>query len=315
MRASQIAEHVFSRFGLRPRIGLELEFYVVGSGTKEFLSPARDALMHASPLLDSVSTEDGDRQFEYALRESEDLDALIAAIQASNRAIEELAHSLGGRVLWDAMPFPRQPSSGLHVHITLHDRAGTNQLAKPCADGPESSVMLACVAGLLSTMRPLMIAFAPSENCYLRIRPRPYPEVMFSPTTVSWGADNRSVALRLPGSQATPHRRRIEHRVASAAADVEVVLVAILAGIWVGLAAGQPPSQPKTLGLANQPVATEPPFPASRDEAQKLFASVGAPLLVRLADELDEISITRSSANERPPLPRVDLDANSQGCV
>jgi glutamine synthetase len=84
------------------------------------------------------------------------------------------------------------------------------------------------IGGLLATMRDTMAAFAPSAESQARFTPG-----SMAPTTISWGANNRTVAIRLPDS--AHDNKRIEHRVASADADPGQVIAAILAGVHYGL--------------------------------------------------------------------------------
>ncbi len=77
-------------------------------------------------------------------------------------------------------------------------------------------------------MGEAMAIFAPNLNVYRRFQPDE-----FVPVTTDWGSNNRSVAFRIPPSDAA--NRRIEHRVSGAEANPYLVTAAVLAGIHHGL--------------------------------------------------------------------------------
>ena len=72
------------------------------------------------------------------------------------------------------------------------------------------------------------LLFAPHYNSYRRLRPDTH-----APTSISWGYENRTAAIRIPGGN---HKaRRIEHRVAGADANPYLVMAGILGAALVGI--------------------------------------------------------------------------------
>ena len=55
------------------------------------------------------------------------------------------------------------------------------------------------VAGLLATMRDFTLLYAPNINSYKR-----FAAGSFAPTTIAWGLDNRTCAIRLVGHGPAP---------------------------------------------------------------------------------------------------------------
>lgn len=104
--------------------------------------------------------------------------------------------------------------------------------------GPEGTpLMLNAVAGLMATMHENTLTFAPHENSYRRLLPGAH-----APTTVAWGYENRTAAIRIPGGN---HKaRRIEHRVAGADANPYLVLASILGGALIGIQNNMQPAAP-----------------------------------------------------------------------
>lgn len=110
-----------------------------------------------------------------------------------------------------------------HIHLSL--RTSTGGLA--FAGGGEgdrhgmSDLMAQFLAGQLASTPDLILLFAPTINSYKRLRPG-----SFAPSTLAWGRDNRTCALRVVGSGPS---LRFEHRVPGADANPYLVLAGIIA--------------------------------------------------------------------------------------
>lgn len=72
---------------------------------------------------------------------------------------------------------------------------------------------------------------APHENSFRRLLPGAH-----APSSVAWGYENRTVAVRIPGGD--PKARRIEHRVAGADANPYLVLASTPGGAFLGIENG-----------------------------------------------------------------------------
>ena len=83
-----------------------------------------------------------------------------------------------------------QSGSGLHLHLSLIDKAGNNLFDPRQPDGDLH--LRQAVGGLQSTMAEAMAIFAPNINVYRRFKPDE-----FVPVTTDWGDNNRSVAFRI----------------------------------------------------------------------------------------------------------------------
>lgn len=135
----------------------------------------------------------------------------------------------------------------------------------------ESLQMHYVISGLLYTLADLMLAFAPTRECYLRYEEPSFPQVFFSPTRISWGTDNQSVALRIPPCAARPETRRIEHRVPGGSANIEHVLSAVLIGVYYGLTHTELPQFSKTYGLPSNPLLKLSKLPDSFENSYSNF--------------------------------------------
>ena len=117
--------------------------------------------------------------------------------------------------------------ASMHVNLSLR-RGAENALAARGADGDGGRLMRRWIAGLLATMPGAMSFFSPNVNSYRRL-----VEIAGPPTTVTWGRDNKSTALRIVAHD--PASTRIEHRVPAIDCNPYLGLAAILAGGLIGI--------------------------------------------------------------------------------
>ncbi|WP_028225550.1 glutamine synthetase family protein [Paraburkholderia ferrariae] len=252
----------FARRGMRPVVAFELEFYLFDAKLKNGLpAHARDpfcddeddqANMHierlsrfSSVLHDMVETareqgvdatvitaELGPGQFEINFGHCDD--GLRAADWSALfcRSTRGVAMSHGYRASFMSKPWLDAPGSGMHVHVSLYDKAGHNVLA---ANGKRA--LRHAVAGCLALLPHCMPIFAPNHNAFRR-----YGAMVNAASRASWGFEDRDACIRIPESDDA--NLRIEHRLAGADANPYLVLAAILTGIEHGLDAGREPIAP-----------------------------------------------------------------------
>ena len=260
---AQVVERYRQR-GLTPVVATELEFYLYDpSGTQpeppcspiterrlgsdgalsldelqhfdEFLDDVYDACFEQGIPADAAISENGAGQFEINMVHVGD--ALKAADDAVlfKRLVRGIARKHGLAATFMAKPYGDRSGSGFHVHFSLENEAGENLFDNGGDEG--TPLMLNAVAGLLATMQENTLVFAPHENSYRRLLPGAH-----APTSVAWGYENRTAAIRIPGGSSKA--RRIEHRVAGADTNPYLVLASILGGAFVGIDAGMEPMEP-----------------------------------------------------------------------
>jgi glutamine synthetase len=179
-----------------------------------------------------ASTETGRSHLELNLVHRPALEAADAALMYKH-ALRELAAQEGLTVTFMARPEAALPPSSSHVHVSLweHER-------NAFWDGPGGSPMLgAYVAGALASLRELAVIALPTVNSYRRIAP-----YRGSPTTATWGFENRTAALRVVAHSATGCR--VEHRLAGADANPYLSVAAALAGGLHGIERALEPPEP-----------------------------------------------------------------------
>ncbi len=277
----------FEERGLTPVVATELEFYVVDPSAPVPQPPCSpitgkrldsdsalslDELQHFDAFLneiydscaahgipaDSAISENGAGQFEINLLHV--ADPLQAADDAVlfKRLVRGIARKHGFAATFMAKPYGDRAGSGMHVHFSLNDAQGRNVFDDGGDEGTE--IMRQAVAGLIRTMQENTLVFAPHENSFRRLLPGAH-----APSSVAWGYENRTVAVRIPGGD--PRARRIEHRVAGADANPYLVLASILGGALLGIENAWEPPPPITGDAYSQNLETLPPDWASAIEA------------------------------------------------
>ena len=196
-----------------------------------FLADLRTGAATQKIPVDTIVSEAAPGQFEVNLNHR--MDILRAADDAVllRRLITEVARKHGLRATFMAKPFQEWPGNGMHIHVSLIGEAGDNIFADP--DNGDTQRRRA-VCGLLDTMSEATLLFISTYNGFRRLQPGSY-----APTRIAWGRNNRSVAVRIPPSNASANR--IEHRIAGADANPYLVGAAVLAGMLRGLETGTEP--------------------------------------------------------------------------
>ena len=281
----------FAATGTRPVVAVELEFYLLDRGRDEEgrVQPPRspitgrrerdiqvygiEQIAAFSALFDDIAAACAAQEVpastavsEYAPGQYEvnlvHLDDPVAAADHAlllKRVVKAAARKHGVEATFMAKPMAAHAGNGLHIHVSLVDDAGHNLFA---GGGEAINATLGhAIGGLRATMAEAMAIFAPNANSYRRLRPGSY-----APLAPTWGLENRTVALRVPGGEAAS--RRVEHRVAGADANVYLVMAAVLAGIRHGLEQGLEPGQ-RTTGNAYDKVP--PSLPTTWADALHRF--------------------------------------------
>lgn len=247
----RITEEFIAATHLVPMVAAEIEFYCDSPLKAEICN---QLLAEANIETYGLEPERGDNQYELALKKP--------TIPLTAAQHIEAIKKLFPQANFAAKPYPDQPGSGLHIHLSLHDKSGMNVFAKK-DDEEETITMRYVIAGLLETMLDNFAIFAPNKESYARFSNAALREGVYNnaPINVSWGGNNRTTAIRIPASTANPKGRHIEHRVSGADANPHAVIAAILFGAQKGILAQKEPP-PKIWGnAADTQYAPLPAFP------------------------------------------------------
>jgi glutamine synthetase len=134
------------------------------------------------------------------------------------------------------------PGCGGHVHQSLWDKAGKKNLFFQEKDKDQlSDTAKSYIAGQLHCLPFLLPMFAPTVNSYKRL-----VEGAWAPTTLTWGIDNRTVALRVLNNSA--NACRLETRVIGSDVNPFLAMSACLASGLYGIKKKMKLTQPPTNG-------------------------------------------------------------------
>ncbi|AYC32605.1 glutamine synthetase [Pseudomonas cavernae] len=187
--------------------------------------PARTAISEYAPGQVEITLEHGDA-----------LQAMDQAVRYK-RLVKGVAHRHGMQACFMAKPFDHLAGTGMHMHVSLADAEGRNLFA---SDDPAGTPLLRlAVGGMLESLLDSLLLFCPNANSYRRFQANSY-----APLAPTWGIDNRTVSLRVPGGPA--NTRHIEHRICGADANPYLAAAAILAGIHRGIREEIDPGAPVT---------------------------------------------------------------------
>jgi glutamine synthetase len=151
--------------------------------------------------------------------------------------------------------FNQEEGNSCHIHFSLRDGDGEALFAR------EPELFDRFLAGQLACLRELTLLFAPNVNSYKRFQPG-----SFAPTTVAWGKDNRTCALRVVGHGAS---KRMENRLPGADVNPYLAVAAMIAAGLHGVEAGLE-LEPAFEGNAYE--ADKPRVPGTLRDARDLFA-------------------------------------------
>jgi glutamine synthetase len=177
---------------LVPANQYNVDYSILGTSRIEpLLRRVRNEMAGAGLYVESAKGECNLGQHEIAFRYAD------AVTTCDNHSIyktgaKEIAAQDGASITFMAKPNAREGNS-CHIHLSLRAEDGTPVMS---GDAPHGLSRLGehFLAGQLAALRELTLCYAPNINSYKR-----YVPGSFAPTSVRWGPDNRTCALRLVG--------------------------------------------------------------------------------------------------------------------
>src|SRR3954463_6915731 len=178
--------------------------------------------------LEGIHTETGPGTYEAAITYANILEAADRALLFKT-AVKEIAYRHGIIATFMAKINENLPGCGGHVHQSLWDKSGKKNLFYDEKDKMKMSTLAKnYLAGQLFCLPHILPMFAPTINSYKRL-----VEGAWAPTTLTWGVDNRTVALRvLSGSSKSC---RLETRVIGSDVNPYLATAAALASGLYGI--------------------------------------------------------------------------------
>lgn len=200
-----------------------------------------DLLKKFDVPLEGIHTETGPGVYEAALLYAGVLEAADRAVLFKT-AVKEIAYRHDIVPTFMAKISEHLPGCSGHVHQSLwsgdekrnlfHDKKSKTGI---------SSLMESYIAGQLHCLPHILPLYAPTVNSYKRL-----VEGAWAPTTLTWGIDNRTTALRaLPGSDVST---RLETRVVGSDANPYLAMAGCLASGLYGIRKKMKLATPVTVG-------------------------------------------------------------------
>lgn len=178
--------------------------------------------------LEGLHTETGPGVYEACTQPNL---VLEAADQATlfKTGVKEIAYRHGIIASFMAKWNMHLPGCSGHVHQSLWDKKNEKNLFVDAGDKDGmSDLMKSYLAGQLKCLPYIMPMYAPTVNSYKRL-----VEGAWAPTTVTWGMDNRTTALRV--LNVTPKLTRLETRIPGSDTNPFLAMAASLASGLYGI--------------------------------------------------------------------------------
>lgn len=239
--------------GLRLRAAFEQEMHLSGPGFTAgppfsmeairqgamFAGAAVAALKMAGVEPETFEPEYGVAQYEYACPPAEGVTSADRALIA-REAVREAARRLGLRASFTPKATPDGVGNGLHIHMSLWDRAGRPMTYDAGRSGQLSEVAGQFAAGIVRHTRALVALTAPSPVSYLRLGPHHW-----SSGYTAFGVQNRECAVRIcpapdKDEGARARHMNLEYRPADATASPYLALGALVRAGLEGVRARLP---------------------------------------------------------------------------
>lgn len=255
---------------LTPVNQYNVDYSILGtSRAEELLRAIRNTMYAAGLEVEGAKGECNFGQHEIGFLYA---DALTTA---DNHAVyktvaKEIAAQQGRSITFMAKYNQREGSS-CHIHLSLRGTDGDLVFWK---DGARTPLYDHFVAGVLATAADFTLLYAPNINSYKR-----FADGSFAPTTIAWGLDNRTCAVRLVGHGGGA---RMENRIPGADVNPYLALAAMLAGGLHGIE-NELPLEDELVG--NAYTSDKPKVPHTMRAAREAFAS-SAVARAALGDEV-----------------------------
>ena len=226
--------------------------------SKEFFNTLFEQLQTFRVELEGLHTETGPGVYEAAIAHTDVLEAADRAVLFKS-AVKELAYQHEILASFMAKWSTNYPGCSGHIHQSLWNTYNQNAFFDDSGETEISQTMKHYIGGQLHCMPYIMPFYAPTTNSYKR-----FIAGSWAATSVSWGFENRTTALRVipSGRQAT----RLETRVPGADTNPYLSMAASLASGLYGIKHKIDPQIPLTDGNEYKNKKATP-LPKTLDEA------------------------------------------------
>jgi glutamine synthetase len=195
--------------------------------------------------IEGLHTETGPGVYEAAILHDEVLSAADKAVLFKT-AVKEIAYKHGIMASFMAKWTETLPGCSGHLHQSLWSMDKSENLFYSAGDEHKmSDLHKHYLAGQLHCLPHVLPMYAPTINSYKRL-----VEGAWAPTTITWGVDNRTTALRVINT--TPAYTRLETRIPGADTNPYLAMAAALASGLYGIKNKLALNIPPTIGNGYQ---------------------------------------------------------------
>jgi glutamine synthetase len=195
--------------------------------------------------IEGLHTETGPGVYEAAILHDEVLSAADKAVLFKT-AVKEIAYKHGIMASFMAKWTETLPGCSGHLHQSLWSKDKSQNLFYSADDEYKmSDLHKHYLAGQLHCLPHILPMYAPTINSYKRL-----VEGAWAPTTLTWGVENRTTALRVINT--TPGLTRLETRIPGADTNPYLAMAAALASGLYGIKNKLALKIPQTIGNGYQ---------------------------------------------------------------
>ena len=210
------------------------------SQESDFFVHLYDKLLESDIPILAMHTETGDGAYEASIHHTDILEAADRSV-LFKLFVKEIASKFEVMPSFMAKWSEKLPGSGCHIHQSLWDPDKKTNLFYAESSSDHTETLKHYLAGQLHCLPFILPMYAPTVNSYKR-----YVEGSWAATSVSWGVDNRTTAIRLIESD--KETTRLENRVPGADTNPYLAMAASLASGLYGIKNKLPLEIPATDG-------------------------------------------------------------------
>jgi len=213
------------------------------SRARAFLEKLTDSMKAVGIDVYQVDHEDANGQFEINYTFEDCLSSCDHYV-FFKMAASEIANDMGLICSFMPKPFANRPGNGMHMHMSLGDGKRNLFMDK---DDPQdmqlSKLAYQFMAGILKHAPALAAICAPTVNSYKRlVVGRSLTGSTWAPAYISYGDNNRSSMVRIPGG-------RLELRLPDGACNPYLATAAVIAAGLDGIENDLDPGRPHNINL------------------------------------------------------------------
>jgi glutamine synthetase len=227
---------------------LELPCYDMRALTRnlDFVSTVSKAVTELGWDNYATDHEDANGQFEQNFQFADALTTCDRAV-FFRYMVESLAQERGLIATFMPKPFSKLTGNGCHFHVSLW-RDGENVFAREPGEDPRglglSELAYQFIGGLKANAKAYIAVTAPTVNSYKRlVVGAPTSGATWAPAYISYGFNNRTQMLRIPGAG------RIEDRTVDGSCNPYLAATAMLAAGLDGVQRRLDPGEPNSANL------------------------------------------------------------------